>query len=97
MAIWHPRRNPSAIAEEQTLKPRLGDLATSIVHLPLTLTSDCNHAEVWDAVWAGCYTDYFVCPPGATLESTDTDYLRATVVYLEHSDCDCTVFRAMYF
>lgn len=97
-SICHQPRNPNAITEDQTLKPRLGDLASTIVHEPWEPSNDVpGRAEAWDAVWDGCYTDYLVCPPGTTLENADTDYLHASVVYLEHSDSNCTVFRAMYF
>ncbi len=79
-------------------KPRIGDLAIAVAHVPWAPSTDVpGRAEVWDAVWDGCYTDYYVCPPGTGLDEVDTDGLNAANVQIELSDNQRTIVAALYF
>lgn len=79
-------------------KPRIGDLAVAVAHVPWAPSTDVpGRAEAWDAVWDGCYTDYYVCPPGTELDEVDTETLNATNVQIELSDSQRTIVAALYF
>ena len=82
---------------QQSSKPRLGDLASSIAHVPWNSGDSEDGNEALEAMFDGAYTDWYVCPPRTSLEAVEVEYLDANTVQVEHSDPLCTVVAARYF
>lgn len=78
-------------------KPRLGDLATTIVRGEGEFEHDEPGWEAYDSQFDGAYINYHICPPGLTMEIVDVDYLDAAHVQIEHADNACTIFAEMHF